>query len=143
MYHSEREAFSPQIACPPIDPGPGPHTLSVPLSTQKADRLTELGFNVIPHQPCTDAHEAVAYFHEIARTRDLLPFWIDGVVMKIDDIAKQTALGIEDRTYKLRFTGGCGRRQSRITVLLSRRWRAERARSRTDPAFLAFDGARR
>jgi DNA ligase (NAD+) len=62
--------------------------------TQKAARLAELGFNVIPHQPCADAHEAVAYFQEIARTRDLLPFWIDGVVMKIDDIAKQTALGI-------------------------------------------------
>jgi DNA ligase (NAD+) len=62
--------------------------------TDKAARLVELGFNVIPHQRCADPDAAVAYFQTIARTRDSLPFWIDGVVLKIDDITKQTELGV-------------------------------------------------
>lgn len=61
---------------------------------EKAQRLSELGFNVIPHQLCDDADQAVAYFQEIARTRDSLPFWIDGVVIKLDDIARQNELGV-------------------------------------------------
>jgi DNA ligase (NAD+) len=69
---------------------------SVPFRNEmdKAIRLAELGFSVIPHQLCANADEAVAYFQNIARTRDSLPFWIDGVVMKIDDIAKQIDLGV-------------------------------------------------
>jgi DNA ligase (NAD+) len=69
---------------------------SVAFSTEmeKAARLAELGFSVIPHQACSNADEAVTYFQNIARTRDNLPFWIDGVVLKIDNIASQTALGV-------------------------------------------------
>jgi DNA ligase (NAD+) len=38
--------------------------------------------------------DAVGYFRDIANTRDRLPFWIDGVVMKINDIGKQNELGV-------------------------------------------------
>ena len=69
-------------------------SLAFRTEMDKAVRLAELGFNVIPHQLCTNADEAVAYFQSIAKTRDSLPFWIDGVVMKIDDIASQSALGV-------------------------------------------------
>lgn len=62
--------------------------------TDKAMRLAELGFNVIPHTRCANADEAIGYFRDIATTRESLPFWIDGVVMKIDNIAKQTELGV-------------------------------------------------
>jgi len=62
--------------------------------TDKATRLAELGFNVIPHTCCENADEAIGYFQKITTTRDALPFWIDGVVMKIDDIAKQRELGV-------------------------------------------------
>lgn len=62
--------------------------------TEKVERLSKLGFNVIPHACCENADEAVDYFKNIALTRDSLPFWIDGVVLKIDDIAKQTELGV-------------------------------------------------
>jgi len=62
--------------------------------SQKSARLAELGFNVIPHQIHTSADSAIAYFQQIAQTRDTLPIWIDGVVMKVDDIAKQRELGI-------------------------------------------------
>ncbi len=62
--------------------------------TQKSARLAELGFNIIPHQIHTSAESAIAYFEQIAQTRDSLPIWIDGVVMKVDGIAKQRELGI-------------------------------------------------
>jgi len=59
----------------------------------KAERLAQLGFNLIPQQRCPDAEAAVAYFHQVARERERLPFWIDGVVFKVDDLARQQALG--------------------------------------------------
>lgn len=62
--------------------------------TEKTARLTELGFNVIPHVRYERAEEVVAYFQKVAATRDQLPFWIDGVVLKVDDIAKQRELGV-------------------------------------------------
>ena len=61
---------------------------------QKSARLAELGFNVIPHQIHTSAESAISYFEQIALARDSLPIWIDGVVMKVHDIAKQRELGI-------------------------------------------------
>lgn len=62
--------------------------------TEKSARLTDLGFNVIPHRCCADADEAVGYFQDTAGGRDALPFWIDGMVMKVDDITRQAALGV-------------------------------------------------
>lgn len=70
--------------------------LSVAFSTEseKASRLKELGFTVIPGDLFQSAEHAIAYFRSIALTRDALPFWIDGVVIKADDLAKQRELGI-------------------------------------------------
>jgi DNA ligase (NAD+) len=62
--------------------------------TAKLARLTELGFNVIANQRCESADEAVAYFQRVAAERSALPIWIDGVVMKFDDLSAQAALGI-------------------------------------------------
>jgi DNA ligase (NAD+) len=62
--------------------------------SEKTARLRELGFNVIEHTVCNSAHEAVAYFQDIAKSRDRLPIWIDGVVFKVDDISKQRELGV-------------------------------------------------
>lgn len=61
---------------------------------QKTDRLALLGFNVIPHQVCHSADEVIAYFEQVTRERDDLPFWIDGIVLKLDDIAEQRAMGV-------------------------------------------------
>jgi DNA ligase (NAD+) len=69
-------------------------SVEFPTETDKVARLAALGFSVIPHVRHASAQEAVAYFRQIAATRDSLPFWIDGVVMKVDDIARQRALGI-------------------------------------------------
>jgi DNA ligase (NAD+) len=62
--------------------------------SEKTDRLAELGFVVIRHQLCKTTDEAVAFFEQIARQRDDLPIWIDGVVLKINDLAAQRALGV-------------------------------------------------
>lgn len=62
--------------------------------TDKTTRLAELGFNVIPHLRCDDVEAAIHSFRQVLAGRDTLPFWIDGVVMKVDDIAAQVALGV-------------------------------------------------
>ena len=69
-------------------------TYNFETEIEKTVRLAELGFSVMPHTHCSDADEAVQYFKTIAQTRNELPIWIDGVVMKINVIEKQVELGV-------------------------------------------------
>lgn len=62
--------------------------------SQKSERLAELGFNVIQHALYEAVDDAIDYFKNVGATRESLPIWIDGVVMKVDDIAKQRELGV-------------------------------------------------
>lgn len=62
--------------------------------TQKMARLAELGFNTIAHQTFDSADAALDYFNQVKEDRSTLSFWIDGVVMKIDDIEQQRELGV-------------------------------------------------
>lgn len=62
--------------------------------TEKTDRLTELGINVIEHKCFETADEVVKYFDQVAQGRAELDFWIDGVVLKVNDIAIQRELGV-------------------------------------------------
>ena len=66
----------------------------------KIDRIAALGFDVMPHRRCDTLDQASAYFTEIDTSRSTLPFWIDGVVMKINDLAHQTALGMVNQRPK-------------------------------------------
>jgi DNA ligase (NAD+) len=59
----------------------------------KLERLQELGFQVIEHRLCQSPEQGIAYFTEVTQTRDELPFWIDGVVFKVNDLRAQEALG--------------------------------------------------
>jgi DNA ligase (NAD+) len=61
---------------------------------EKAQRLAELGFNLMPQQLCTTVEEAVAYFEGVTAKRESLPFWIDGVVFKMNDLDLQDRLGV-------------------------------------------------
>lgn len=61
--------------------------------SQKTDRLAELGFGVIQHKLCKTTDEAIDFYQEIVQQRDSLPIWIDGVVLKVDEIAPQRAMG--------------------------------------------------
>lgn len=60
---------------------------------EKTERLTQLGFSVIRHQACNTTDEAAAFYQQVALQRDSLPIWIDGVVLKVNDLAAQSAMG--------------------------------------------------
>lgn len=61
--------------------------------SEKTDRLAELGFSVIQHLECATAEDAIAFYEQTATQRDELPIWIDGIVLKLNDIAGQRAMG--------------------------------------------------
>lgn len=61
--------------------------------TEKTDRLAELGFNVMQHLACATSDDAIAFYEQTVKQRDDLPIWIDGVVLKLNDIAAQRAMG--------------------------------------------------
>jgi len=62
------------------------------------DCFRRWGFSVNEHSRlCTGAEEALAYYHMIAEQRAELPYDIDGVVYKINDLALQNRLGMVSR----------------------------------------------
>lgn len=63
---------------------------------QKIKRLIELGFNVIETEILEGPEAAIEYFKRINEIRPNLPIWIDGIVMKINDVPAQKALGVAD-----------------------------------------------
>lgn len=68
----------------------------VPFATEreKIARLATLGFTPIPHIHCETPDAVVAHFAHVVAERDALPMWIDGVVVKLDDVALQRSLGV-------------------------------------------------
>ena len=62
--------------------------------TEKAEFLEALGFTLMPSELCPDLESCVAYYRRITAERGDLPFWIDGVVLKIDDLEVQSKLGV-------------------------------------------------
>ena len=66
--------------------------------TEKSQYLEDLGVSVMPWRLCYTADEAVAYYNEIMEARGegnegSLPFFIDGIVIKIDSLSVQDELG--------------------------------------------------
>ncbi len=56
------------------------------------------GLRVSPHtKRCRDIDEAIGYYDEIAGERERLPYEIDGVVIKVDDLNLQSRLGVISR----------------------------------------------
>lgn len=70
--------------------------------TQKSQRMAELGFNLMPNETFDNVDDVCLYFAKTALERNELPFWIDGVVLKINDVSQQLELGV---------TGGCPKGQ--------------------------------
>ena len=61
--------------------------------------LSQWGFRVNPHiKQAKNIHECIAYYHHIDKMREKLPYEIDGVVIKVDDIAIQERLGAVSRS---------------------------------------------
>lgn len=76
--------------------------LSEPLAATQWDslqRLKALGFSV-PKQStlCRSRDELLAYYEQIGKERASLPFDIDGVVYKVNDLGLQERLGFRTRT---------------------------------------------
>ncbi|QJE72250.1 NAD-dependent DNA ligase LigA [Aerophototrophica crusticola] len=76
--------------------------LSEPLAATQWDslqRLKALGLQV-PKQStlCRSRDELLAYYEQIGKERSSLPFDIDGVVYKVNDLALQERLGFRTRT---------------------------------------------
>jgi DNA ligase (NAD+) len=72
------------------------------IAASEADMLaalTKAGFAVAPwHRG--NANDAWNFYKENQLARPTLPYWIDGVVVKLDDIPTQTALGEHDQRPK-------------------------------------------
>ncbi len=67
--------------------------------TEEAERLADLGFKFAPHsKACDTADQVEAHWHALQKTRDGLDFWIDGMVVRVDDNAAYAGLGIVGKT---------------------------------------------
>jgi DNA ligase (NAD+) len=61
--------------------------------------LSRWGFRVNTHvKQAKDIHECIAYYHHIDKIRAELPYEIDGVVIKVDDVEIQERLGAVSRS---------------------------------------------
>ncbi len=61
---------------------------------QKLEALLALGFTVVHHQKCGTIPQMLDFLDATAKARDTLPYWLDGVVYKVQDLAHAEALGI-------------------------------------------------
>ena len=78
-------------------PARGPH----PFPTQQAmlDSLRAWGFHVETDvKRCKGLADALAFHARLRDKRDALPYEVDGVVIKVDDRAAQTRLGMRSRS---------------------------------------------
>lgn len=56
--------------------------------------LKEAGFKVNPHSKlCESIEEVIDYWREWTQKKDELPYWVDGVVVKVNDFEQQRTLG--------------------------------------------------
>lgn len=69
--------------------------------TETLDRLKELGFTVLEDRiKATSSDEIFSHIRALGQKRDELAYDIDGVVIKIDDLADRTTLGEGTKTPK-------------------------------------------
>ncbi len=78
-------------------------------------RFSEWGFSVNQHSKlCRGVEEVLAYYRDIAEHRAELPYDIDGVVYKVNDLALQNRLGMVSRAPRwaagAQIPGAAGRR---------------------------------
>ncbi len=69
--------------------------------SQTLDYLNQIGFKVIPgYTVVSSADEAIARIEEIGRNRYNLPYDIDGVVIKLDDLSDREEVGYTTKVPK-------------------------------------------
>jgi len=73
-------------------------SLVLESQTEELDLLGRLGFRVNPeHRLCKTPQEVEAYYAEWSKKRHELPYGLDGIVIKVNQIALQEALGYTGR----------------------------------------------
>ncbi len=83
------------------------------------ETLNALGFPVSPYNRLvTDLQGCIGYFNEIAAIRSELPYDIDGIVFKINDLALQEQLGFISRTPRFAIAYKF-KAEEKSTILLS------------------------
>ena len=96
------------------------HHGAAPFSThwQFLATLTRWGLKVNPlNRRAADVGVALARYRELAAARDDLPYEIDGVVLKVDDLAQQERLGQVSRSPRWAVAYKFKARQATTTVL--------------------------
>lgn len=66
---------------------------------EKMDRLTEFGFKTTPHSVVAASAEAIEkQWYALQKKRDALGFWVDGMVVRVNDAALYERLGVVGKT---------------------------------------------
>ena len=74
--------------------GVGQNSFEFPLHSQKMDFVYSLGFLKPPFsKKCKDIQEIEDSYKEAVKLRDSFPIMLDGMVVKVDEVAKQESLG--------------------------------------------------
>ena len=95
-FHAQANADADAVLSPVQTTLNGLHTYGTHFQILMA--LKDWGFPVSEHcQLVTGAQGLIAYHQQIAQTRDQLPFDIDGVVYKVNQIRLQSKLGMVSR----------------------------------------------
>ncbi|MBD3379427.1 MAG: NAD-dependent DNA ligase LigA [Candidatus Omnitrophica bacterium] len=72
-----------------------------PTQWEALELLKEYGFSVSPNiKRCGDIEEAIRYHHEMEKGRDSLDYEIDGIVIKVNSLKHQAALGTRTNNPK-------------------------------------------
>jgi len=80
--------------------------------------LSHWGLRVNPlARQCRNIDEAIAYYDEISQEREALPYEIDGVVIKVDDLDLQSRLGVISRNPRWALAYKFRPKQKRTKVL--------------------------
>ena len=78
---------------------PNPSDYGIKTQMESLEFLKELGFvtNYNLNKLAHNAKEIISYINELAQIRDDLPFEIDGVVLKVNDLSDEEKLGFTSR----------------------------------------------
>ena len=80
---------------------PEPDKYNIKKHSDALEFMKKLGFVVNPNiKICKNVKEVIDYINEWTIKRDELPYEIDGIVIKVDDLEEQQLLGYTSRTPK-------------------------------------------